>query len=947
MWVVMTVVAQQALGDEAVLRAGGLTVWFETQTRTLKVADDEAGVLLERGVVRARVGGREVSSADAQIDCRCAAHAERAELVLNLMNAFDLRIRVTGAGQLEAVAEGALEGPAQFDAHASGGERAMAAILKDETSSDRGVLITVLGEAGVPGMRSLFDPERDLAVTVQAGGGVRWSRQDGWALHTEAPVGQSLLSLRVRRHYYRNELGIQYYAPLRKRLRWPTAPVVAMTWYGIEGWNGRPAQRKEWLYPQIDWVAQHLLPYAGSMVFQLDDNYPERDDRSMREFSDYIRSKGLIPGIWFTPYTVAPKEEGDTHPEWFLHDADGKPLGTFGGVSYAGKLQDHRNHTLNVTNPEAVERWFGMWWRKASETWNYEFFKIDGQPDVIAAYRKSKNGGGVEGYRKGLQTGRSIVGPEKFINACWGIPLEAIGLVDGSRTGGDTGNDPHAMDVIIRWNFLNNVVWWCDPDAAANLFRATVERARFNAQARVLTGQQFLTDDVWTKVPPEVRRVWQRSYPTLDIRPVNLYPIEDWKRYDLFDLRIARRWGTWDVVGLFNYDGKPAEKVLDLVRLPLDGEPVHVFEFWTSTYLGRVARDAKITRLLAPYEGQLFSMVPSHPDRPVLISTSRHASQGGLDLVDLTWLRNGTRWIAKGTSTHLVAGDPYELAFTAGRFAITEATCTAGPVRTARGGGLLRAAVKPNQSGSAEWQVTFEPVGRAGFDVVPACCDLRRGQIAELEIVGLGPEEVAWKAVPSDRRIRVSPESGRTDPWPARAKLSVSVDATELEPGKIWSGQVTIEGQGEIIGSPARVEVRTMTPMPDNLALRAKATASSIWASDFRAEYANDGKPNTRWNSREGDKDGCWIEFAWPEPVVFDRVVIDECTDWGQRIQGWHLHAGVDRLSEVAQGTTVGRNHAVDIPKPTTAKRLRLTIDKASVVPTIWEVEVYRWKKGP
>ena len=29
-----------------------------------------------------------------------------------------------------------------------------------------------------------------------------------------------------------------------------------------------------------------------------------------------------------------------------------------------------------------------MWWHKASETWNYDFFKIDGQPNVVEAYRK-------------------------------------------------------------------------------------------------------------------------------------------------------------------------------------------------------------------------------------------------------------------------------------------------------------------------------------------------------------------------------------------------------------------------------------------------------------------------------------------------------------------------------------------------------------------------------
>jgi hypothetical protein len=620
------VAAINARGQGNAVSRGELEVRFDNKTRTFEVFDKEAGPILDRGVIRAQAGGREVSSDDGNLTCRATANADQAELRVECGDAFILVFRLSDDAQVEARVEGRLEGPASLRARATA-PKAIIAMLQDQEKDDRGVLVTTLGPAEVPRARSLFDPDHDLAVTLGPVEKARWVFENGWIVRSEAPAGQALLSLRLRPHYYRDDLKIQYYAPITKRRRWQTAPVVAMTWYGIEGWKGNPAQTKEWLYPNIDWVAKHLLPYAETLVFQLDDNYAKNDDKYMRDISDYIRSKGLIPGIWFTPYTVAPKEVTTEHPDWFIHDKDGKPIGTFGGVSYKGDF------TLNVTRPDAVKNWFGMWWRKTSETWNFDFFKIDGQPNVIDAYRKATDGGGGEGYRKGLAIGREIVGPEKFINGCWGIPLEAIGPLDGSRTGGDTGNQAHAMDVILRWNFLNNVCWWSDPDAAANLYKATVERARLNAQARALTGQQFLTDDVWTSVPEAIRRVWQLSYPTLDIKPVNLYKIEDWKEYDLFDLRIAKPWGTWDVVGLFNYDGRPAVKTLDLARLPLEADEVHVFEYWKSVYLGKFRRDAKIQRQLAAHDGELFRITPApKDDRPVLIATSRHVSQGGIDL---------------------------------------------------------------------------------------------------------------------------------------------------------------------------------------------------------------------------------------------------------------------------------------------------------------------------
>jgi len=682
-------------------------------------------------------------------------------------------------------------------------------------------------------------------------------------------------------------------------------------------------------------VAEHLLPYAGpGLVFQLDDNYAYNDDATMRGFADYIRSKGLVPGIWFTPYVVAPASEHTKHPEWFIHDKKGKPIKTFGGKNWGG------NFTLNVNNPEAVKTWFAAWWQKTSENWGYDFFKIDGQPSVIRAYRNSKDGGGVDGYRKGLAIGRKVVGEEKFINACYGIPLDAIGLVDGSRTGPDTGNWPHAMGVILRWNFLNNVAWFCDPDAAANLYRATVERVRLNAQARVLTGQQFLTDDVWVKVPPAVCRVWQLSFPMLDIYPVNLYPITDWKRYDLFDLRVAKPWGTWDVAGLFNYDGAPATKTLDLGRLPLEAERVHVFEFWSSTYLGTFPRDAKLQRSLAPFEGQLFAIVPDLGHRPTLISTSRHLSQGGLDLNALAWSRQGNRWTAEGESTHLVKGDPYELIFATGPYRVAEATSSQGRVETARDGALARVRIVPQRSGRARWRVVFAPIEGPAVACWPAAIDLESGKTAQLTIESLGSAPARFRIRASDPRLRVEPAAGKLARAPAKATVRVAADTAGLEPGQVWAGTLTIEAEGSR-QEPQSVRVEVRSPPPVNLARRAKARASSVWSRGYEASRANDGNPSTRWNSRKGDKDGAWLELLWHKPVTFNRVVIDECTDYGNRILAWRLEAGGAKLQPVARGRKVGRNHMVALPKPLTATRLRLVVERASEVPTIWEIKVY------
>ena len=934
-WAMLLAVCTVA--GQAAAAAAAPQLKYDARTRSLEIRDSEDGPILVQGVVRAKVQGREVSSDQEGVK---VVKSVSGEAVLQLAHEALVRIKID-ADVVTISTSGVFDpqSKATFEATAAMGVDPRIALTVEEKAADRQVVITTIGLAEVPAARTLFDPQRDLALTASAAGS--W-QLDGktWRLHAAAPADAPLVSLTIRRHYYRDTLGIAHYAPLARQQRWPTAPVVAMTWYGIEGWKNRPAQRKEWLYPNIDWVARHLRPYAGdNLVFQLDDNFSFEDDKTMRELADYIRSRGLVPGIWFTPFVVAPQEVAQQHPDWFLHDEKGELLTGFAGVNWgwSGKFKSAAG-VLNVHRAEAVKNWYTKFWHKASETWNYDFFKIDGQPAAVKAYEKSPEGG-IDAYRKGLQIGRDIVGPAKFINACSGTPVQAIGLVDGSRTGPDTGNHPHAVDVILRWNFLNNVCWWSDPDAAANLYKATPQRTRLNAQARVLTGQQFLTDDVWTEIKPEICRIWQRSFPTLDIRPVNLYPIDDWRSYDLLDLRVAKPWGTWDVVGLLNYAGQPAEKVLDLGRLPLTAERVHVFEYWSSRYLGEFPRDAKITRRLAEYEGEVFAVVPANADRPVLVSTSRHVTQGALDLEGLTWTQEGKNWLAAGRSSHLVAGDLYELVFAAGPRRAASVKASA-PAKILPGGAVQRVILNPENSGTAEWQIVFEPIQGPQLGVSPATLDVRQGAEGRVEVHSLGSQGVRFTIRASDPAVKVVPADGELGPWPAKAEVTVSRPRPSPQPGAVATITLTVEAAGS--GQPPQqVDLRVHAPAPENLALKAKARASSFWSQGYQAARAIDGNDATRWNSAAGDVNGCWLELTWPEPVELNQVEIDECVDFGPRIQAWRLESRDKKPVEIARGTTAGRNRLIAFSRPLTTTKLRLTIDKAAAVPTIWELKVY------
>jgi len=929
-------------GEDAVITRDNIDVRYDAASRGIAIADREAGILLEDIQVSVLVGNLAVGTGDEDDQIRAGDTAEGPTITIDVADHLSVRITLTGNDTIDIHAESSEKNRVFFNATSA--RESMPAILENAKETDRSVLLTTLGPVQVRELSSIFLPAIDTALAMETESIAHWSGDPLARRFSTQPGGNRFaLSIKVDRHYFRDTLGIEFYAPMEKRGYWHTAPMVAMTWYGIEGWKGRPAQRREWLEPQVDWVARNLLPYAGDLVFQLDDNYPHDDNAFMRDLSDMIRKRGLIPGIWFTPFGVAPRGVADAHPDWFLRDAAGKPLTAFGGVNWSD--EKGAPPVLNVTDPEAVEKWYAMFWKRASDDWNFDFFKIDGQPTVAKRYRESANGNGVSGYRKGLAIGREVVGADKFINGCWGTPVDALGIVNGSRTGPDTGNWPHATGVVLRWNFLNNVCWWSDPDAAANLFKATVERTRHNAQARALTGQQFLTDDVWTDVPEANLGVWQRSHPTLDIRPVNLYPIENWQEYDLFDLRIAKSWGTWDVAGLFNYDGTATVKTLDLGRLRLEAPEAHLYEYWTGTYLGRFTRDARISRIMAPHGGQLFSIVPASGDRPDLISTSRHASQGGLDLQGLNWNRDKGRHVAEGLSSRLVPGDPSELVFVNGPCRAVEATCSPGSAAIEEDGAVTRVVLDTAGESAAHWTVTFEELSAPFACMETGELHVEPGSSPSIGIRGSELENRSLEFISSDPRIRTTPDAPTSIVDTDRASVPFEIDLRGLPPGTIFTGKVEVSIEG-IETVPRACLVRALIPWPENLALGAEATASSIWSEGFEARRVNDADTKTRWNSVKGETRNAWVELAWDEAVTIDRVVIDECVDWGNRIESWRLDAEKNDGTRITitRGEGVGRRFIVDLEQPTTTAALRLIVEKASDVPTIWELETYRWR---
>lgn len=129
-----------------------------------------------------------------------------------------------------------------------------------------------------------------------------------------------------------------------------------------------------------------------------------------------------------------------------------------------------------------------------------------------------------------------------------------------------------------------------------------------------------------------------------------------------------------------------------------------------------------------------------------------------------------------------------------------------------------------------------------------------------------------------------------------------------------------------------------------DLALQASATSSETRGGlpQFGAAKANDGDDSTYWATDDSVTSG-WVELRWPEPVRFDRVVLQEAIVLGQRVEAWTVEAEPEpggRMAQVASGTTIGRKRIVTF-EPVTSARLRVSITRARACPTLSGVGVY------
>ena len=561
-------------------------------------------------------------------------------------------------------------------------------------------LKAVDGHKGSYMFLSVVDPDTNAGVisgwlTAQNASGIVYSgkTEDGKAFispesqygnKTNRMVGESFVFGR----FDDCREGLEQYAELVARVmevQLKPIPAGYCTWYS-DKYGG--SSDKVHLKELADYAAEHLKPYGFNFI-QIDDHWQDgvktngpkkiftrvnprgAYPNGMTPTANRLAGHGFTAGLWFMPFAG---NVDDPHfpKEWYVKsgvtdevDADGKSKRQYNSiVNKAGEPYESYwgGTSLDMTNPD-VQAYLRDTVKQIYSDWGYHYFKLDGlwtgmacdqlyinneyKPDDFgeAIFLDNESFTPVSAYRKGFEIIREAA-PDAFILGCnvsqnMRMMHPSIGYCDAMRVGPDNGSGWNSLK-RGPWTgsnryFLNGRVWWNDPDPVYVRASMPLEHAQLIASWVAISGQLYAFSDWLPELPQERLEILQKT-----IRPHGLTTA---RPVDLFVSDLPRLWHLWDertgvrrdVVAFYNWDDRNAvtiETTAEKLGLP-QAEQYVAFDYWGNEFIAPF--DGKNIRVELPAGSCKVWSIRPLAERPVLVSTSQHITQGIIDVVEETW----------------------------------------------------------------------------------------------------------------------------------------------------------------------------------------------------------------------------------------------------------------------------------------------------------------------
>lgn len=496
---------------------------------------------------------------------------------------------------------------------------------------------------------ALYDRKTDHAFLIDGGKKIQYKYD--WAkncynvrLETGPVAFQQKFTFSLRKNVLSEMYGIPF-SPINKNSTFKKPPAGWMTWYAVkfdaceksvlENVKFQKENLKKYgadaIWIDWEWYHNNLngVRDDGVNTFVPD---PKKYPHGLKFISDEIKKAGFVPALWLGFTNDSSRNEfTKEHPEIILGEKAAWCGCEFYDISHPLYLEEFL--------PKALSQVF---------EWGYEAVKFDTLP-ICMNYHEMHHMKMYdptlttkEAFRRAMKKTREILGKDMYMLSCSAEKdsdfLWAADIFDAGRVGNDIFEweefIKEGVDRTLKFYPLHNIVLYPDADNV-------VLREEFNtiqqAQSRIffvsLLGLPMTFGDDFKALSEDRVDLIKKCLPVMDIHPMDINEAISAKGEMIINLAVENPFESYNVVNVFNTNNERTVRRVNLNEdLHLEDGKYHIFDFKKEKYLGCVS-DFFETEL-DTCESSIFS-VRKALCHPQIISTSRHVSQGAVEIKTL------------------------------------------------------------------------------------------------------------------------------------------------------------------------------------------------------------------------------------------------------------------------------------------------------------------------
>ncbi len=447
-------------------------------------------------------------------------------------------------------------------------------------------------------------------------------------------------------------------------------------------------------------AAHEKLFAYGLNYFVVDDGWQkaygdwlpnEKFPRGLKFIFDEAKKLGFKTGMWESDFVADTNSQlAKEHPDWLLKkDSLGK------------QLVSPDKAPLDLTNPE-VQQHLQERIRRYTKEWGAQWLKDDFNYYLLGGknfYDATKTK--LEVFRKGWEIIRKEAGKDTFVVGVAPYSLH-FGLVDGMRLALDTspqwgdiknvssqGIAPVIRNLMFRYYFHNRVyinhgdlVFLNAPETLKRWGKEkplTEDEVKFELSAMALLDVLWKVSDAFVDLNDKQIDLLRRAMPASGVsaRPVDLFTSKQMLP-QIWHLKIPNSKWNGEVVGLFNWEDKPVEMIVNASDLGLSvtKKDYLVFSYWDEKLLGYFSGKEKLKIEIPAHGVVVLHLVPYDKTKPVLLSYNRRIIGPFNDIDNFSWDAKKNKITGQLKS---VPGYRYKLFFYSPKSCNVKALCNAGP----------------------------------------------------------------------------------------------------------------------------------------------------------------------------------------------------------------------------------------------------------------------------